>query len=177
MEIIIFSFLAFVFLKSNLTAKNNIDTSSNYVLPSKSFLQNLQEKYNTYIYSALDQWNVSIEPEIIIGMISTESSGNELELGDDGKSYGLMQIQQKAFSIVYNIQIDSGMNVFDSNIQNLYNANVNIFVGIGYLKYLMENEGYSLQDAIQAYNTGTVGTKAGTDYLNKVLSCKNILQS
>jgi soluble lytic murein transglycosylase-like protein len=175
MEIILIGFLAFVFLKSK--AENSIDTSSNFILPTKDFLQSLQEKYNTYIYSALDQWNVSIEPEIIIGMISTESKGNEFSLGDNGKSYGLLQIQQKAFNEVYNFQIDNGLSVFDNTITNLYNPSVNIFVGIGYLKYLMENEGYSLQDAIQAYNTGTVGTKAGTDYLNKVLSCKNILIS
>ena len=88
-----------------------------------------------------------IAPEIIFAMIERESNYKADALGDNGNSYGLMQIQAR-----YHYERMSELGCTD-----LLNAEQNIKVGIDILAELVEKYEGDIEMALVAYNCGSSG--------------------
>lgn len=95
---------------------------------------------------------------LLKGIAITESSLNPDALGDNGRSYGLMQIQ---FPTAKFFGVQSADDLFDPE--------TNIMAGSGFLADLLSR--HDEEEAIQAYNLGETKFNAGKispDYLAKV---------
>lgn len=85
----------------------------------------------------------SISPYLIMAICEQESDYNSLAVGDNGRSIGLMQIQQ-----CYHVERMAELNVTD-----LTDAQSNVIVGVDYLLELF-NKNPSLEWVLMAYNGG-----------------------
>lgn len=93
--------------------------------------------------------------ELILGIISVESSFRPGVLGDGGNSFGLMQIQPRWW----------GETMEREGVTNLLDPLQNIRCGCAILKELKDKYGTEYR-ALQAYNTGRPDTNNG--YAEKV---------
>lgn len=84
-----------------------------------------------------------IEPEVVIAVIKKESEFDSSKMGDNGNSYGLMQVQPRW----HQDRMDS---LFCSDLLDPYQ---NVIVGIDYLAELFDT-GKSLEWVLMAYNGG-----------------------
>ena len=87
-----------------------------------------------------------VDPKVILGLIYVESSYNADSIGDDGHSFGLMQIQRR-----WHEERIARLNVMD-----LLNPYDNVAVGVDYLSELYEKYG-DIEMALVAYNAGPTG--------------------
>ena len=97
-----------------------------------------------------------IDPTLVISIINKESNFRESIRGDNGKSYGLMQIQKK-----WHVDRMEKLSVTD-----LLNPYQNVTVGIDYLTELLDRD-KGVEWALMAYN-------GGPSYANK-LEAKGIV--
>lgn len=84
-----------------------------------------------------------IEPEVVIAVIKRESEFKSNKMGDNGNSYGLMQVQPRW----HQARMDS---LFCPDLLDPYQ---NVTVGIDYLAELFDT-GNSLEWVLMAYNGG-----------------------
>ena len=125
----------------------------------KYYNVNLSTEVQDVIFSECEKYGIN--PSIIIAMIERESGFDRYSIGDDGRSFGLMQIQIK-WHIDRMIQLDC-TDVFDP-IEN-------VTVGINYLAELQSIYG-DITKALVAYNGGSYkGTI--TDYAYAVMARVN----
>jgi len=103
--------------------------------------------YNT-VYANIPDLDDIIPPNVFAAVIYVESAFDENAVGDDGKSYGLMQIQ-------LNTARDMG---FKGTIKELMDPETNIKYGTMYLVYLYKKTG-DLFIALDAYNRGLGNVK------------------
>ena len=107
----------------------------------------------------------SISPYLIMAICEQESDFNSLAVGDNGRSIGLMQIQQ-----CYHVERMAELNVTD-----LTDAQSNVVVGVDYLLELFYKNP-SLEWVLMAYNGGEAYadrmTAKGTisEYATEVIS-------
>lgn len=94
--------------------------------------------------------DLNMDPAVIIAMIDQESDFREDCIGDNGESFGLMQIQQK-----WHTERMDKLGVTD-----LMNPLQNVAVGIDYLAELLDR-GNGLEWALAAYNAGATGANNG----------------
>lgn len=87
-----------------------------------------------------------LDPEIVIAVIWKESNFNEKCMGDNGNSYGYMQIQARWHQARMN----------KLNITNLLDGKQNILIGCDVLAEKMEKYG-DIHKALMAYNAGDSG--------------------
>lgn len=83
---------------------------------------------------------------LIVAMIERESEYKFDAVGDDGRSFGYMQINVAA----------NTDRIEESGCTNMLNPYQNVRVGIGLMKDLIEKYG-TIQDALTAYNYGEAG--------------------
>lgn len=102
-----------------------------------------------------------IEPAVVMAMIHRESKFQTDAVGDNGESFGLMQVQPKWH---YRRMADLGCT-------DLMNPIENVTVGVDYLAELIER-GNGLEWALAAYNAGASGAwnGLGFDYAAEVLA-------
>ena len=108
--------------------------------------------------------NYGIDASLVMAMIKVESNFNPDAIGDNGKSFGLMQIQKKWHT----------ERMEDLNVDNLLDPVDNVLVGVDYLREMLDL--YDDMDmAIIAYNMGEGGADNlfdqgiyETKYLRKV---------
>lgn len=140
-----------------------------YVIPeSKYYDIPLSVSIQDHIFETSEAYG--IDPRIVIAMIEHESDYNASVIGDQGRSYGLMQIQPRHHQKRMN----------ELGCTDLLNPYHNITVGIDYLAYLIElNE--SLEWALMAYNGGPAYAYGKmeqgilSDYVINVMSISNNL--
>lgn len=84
-----------------------------------------------------------IRPEIVFAMIQRESEFNAENIGDNGQSFGLMQIQPRWYY----------SRMLELNCTNLLDEKQNVTVGISILADLIA-EGKGIEWALMAYNAG-----------------------
>lgn len=101
----------------------------------------LSEELQDYIFEVCDQYNIA--PALIISIIEQESNYDIDSIGDNGKSFGLMQIQK-----AYHTE-----RIKELGVTDLLNPYQNIAVGIDYLAELKE-ENSDLYWVLMAYNGG-----------------------
>lgn len=84
-----------------------------------------------------------ISPSIVVAIIERESRFNTFAMGDDGRSFGLMQIQPK-----WHLQ-----RMINLKCTDLFQPYQNVTVGINYLAELYNTYG-DIAKALTAYNRG-----------------------
>ena len=119
-----------------------------YQIPEEYTIEGgyLPEKVQIYTYCLCKQRGVRYA--LILAMIEHESGYRYDCIGDDGESFGYMQIMGKWH--------EERMN--DVGVDNLTNPYMNIRVGVEYMAELIEKYG-TIQDALAAYNYGETGAK------------------
>ena len=101
-----------------------------------------------------------IDPAIVIAMIERESRFDRYALGDDGRSFGLMQIQPK-----WHIE-----RMIEMGCTDLFDPIQNVKVGIAILGDL-KNQSNSIGWALTAYNGGYAMADEGLSiYAMSILS-------
>lgn len=123
------------------TVTNNEDAESEKVI-NTYFDVPLDEDLQDYIFLLCRDHN--IKPELVISMIKKESNFNSSSIGDNGNSYGLMQIQPR-----WNQSRMESLGCTD-----LLDPYQNITVGIDLLSELFDT-GKSVEWVLMAYNGGT----------------------
>lgn len=107
-----------------------------------------------------------IDPAIVFAMIERESSFRDYVIGDNGQSYGLMQIKK-------NRHLDRMERL---GVTDLLNPFQNVMVGIDYLAYQLDRYDGDMAKALVGYNkghfAGTV-TEYATDVLEKAEKWRN----
>lgn len=117
----------------------------------------LPKELQDYIFIECEKYN--IPPAIVIAMIEKESSFDRYAIGDDGRSFGLMQIQPKWYI----------SKMIDMGCTDLFDPYKNVKVGIailGELKMQRNDIGW----ALTYYNSGSGGLN---DYAMTVLARAN----
>ena len=107
----------------------------------------------TYINNVCLRYEIA--PEIVFSMIAKESNYNANEIGDNGDSEGLMQVQRKH----HEGRMDK------LGCTDLLNPYENVLVGVDYLAELLTQYEGNLEKALTAYNAGPTG--AYEDYFSK----------
>ena len=102
----------------------------------------LSTEVQDHIFKASEYYG--IDPAIIVAMCYRESTYNASLIGDNGNSYGIMQIQPRWH---YKRMADLGCT-------DLLDPCQNITVGVDYLAELLEKYG-SIDKALTAYNRGS----------------------
>lgn len=152
--------------KTNSDEKNDTETKkpAQNTKPAGTYFDvPLSEDLQDYIFRVCESYD--IDPEIIIAVIWKESSYRASVMGDNGKAYGLMQIQPRWHK-------DRMKRL---GVDDLLDPYQNVLVGIDYLAELYHSKG-SMKWALMAYNGGpdyaTKMTKSGkiSDYASTVLS-------
>lgn len=118
-----------------------LEVSTFYDVPMDIDLQ----AYITNECSAYD-----IDPAIIMAMIDRESDFRADVVGDNGNSFGLMQIQKKWHT----------ERMEDLGCTDLLNPYDNVTVGINYLGELLDRD-KGIEWALAAYNAGPSGANSG----------------
>lgn len=99
----------------------------------------LDEDLQLHIIDLCNDYNV--EPELVLAVIGQESNYNANAIGDEGESFGLMQVQKKFHE-------DRMVKVGATDLLNPYD---NVAVGIDILAECL-NEGRGLEWALHCYN-------------------------
>lgn len=99
----------------------------------------LEEELQLHIIDLCNDYNV--EPELVLAVIGQESNYNSEAIGDDGKSFGLMQVQKKFHET----------RMTKVGVADLLNPYDNVTVGIDILAECL-NEGKGLEWALHCYN-------------------------
>ena len=105
----------------------------------------LDFKFQTYINDVCKSYEIA--PEIVFAMIAKESNYNAEEIGDNGESYGLMQVQKHWH--------EDRMDELDVN--DLLDPYQNVLVGVDYLAELLGYYDGNIEKALTAYNAGATG--------------------
>ena len=104
------------------------------------------EKMQCYTYILCNQYGVDYS--VVVALIERESGYTFDKVGDDGHSFGYMQIYESAHTD----------RMEKLNCTNLMNPYQNVKVGIDYLAELIGKYG-TVQDALAAYNYGERGAR------------------
>lgn len=112
----------------------------------------LPMEFQTYINNVCKRYEIA--PEIVFSMIAKESNYNHKEIGDNGNSYGLMQVQLQW----HEDRMDK------LGCTDLLDPYENVLVGVDYLAELLAYYDGNLEKALTAYNAGATG--AYNDYFS-----------
>lgn len=102
----------------------------------------LTRELQAHIFAECEKYGV--DPAIVIAMCYRESSYEEGAVGDDGRSFGLMQIQER-----YHKERMERLGVTD-----LLDPMQNVTVGIDFLAELLDRYNGDIGKALTAYNRG-----------------------
>lgn len=102
----------------------------------------LSEELQLYIFAECEKYNIS--PALVIAIIERESTYNADRIGDNGKSFGLMQIQPEWHS--HRVK-ELGYTEFD-----WFNPKQNISVGCHFLAELFNKYGDDIYTVLMGYN-------------------------
>lgn len=156
--------LAFIILALLLVV-----TAGKHYTFSDADILNVVEKYHDVVNKYLPFYP-QLKPEIILAMILVESNGEPSTIGDNGNSYGLMQVQQAALSDFNNFY---GRNY---NLQMLSDQWLGVEVGMGYLN-LRLYKWIDIYTALRAYNQGDDGKESSEayEYQEKVTEASKLI--
>lgn len=124
----------------------------------------LSEDLQDHIFRLCEEYE--IDPAIVIAICFRESSYRPTVMGDNGNSYGLMQIQLRFFH-------DRMAKLGCTDLLDPYQ---NVTVGIDFLAELLERYDGDIAKALTAYNRGSYGGTV-TQYAWKVLETAEELRS
>lgn len=105
----------------------------------------LPYEFQTYINKVCKSYEIA--PEIVFSMIAKESNYQADEIGDNGNSEGLMQVQRQHH--------EDRMEKLGCD--DLLNPYENVLVGVDYLAELLDYYDGNMSKALTAYNAGPTG--------------------
>lgn len=114
--------------------------------PNTYYAVPLSEDLKNHIITVSESY--WIDPAIVFAIIEKESNYNEQAIGDGGRSFGLMQIQERW----HTDRMDK------LGVTNLLDPYQNVIVGVDYLAELLYYYG-DLDMALVAYNAGYGGAE------------------
>ena len=129
----------------------------------------LDAELQEFIFGVAEDYD--LEGELVLSVIGHESNYQHCALGDDGESYGLMQVKKK-----YHEDRMERLKVTD-----LYDPYENVIVGVDYLAELIQKGG--IEWGLMAYNGGIAyaneKTELGiiTEYAESVLMLAELLKN
>ena len=133
------------------------------VVPAREYYDiPLSKELQEYIFTESEERG--IKPEIVFGMIERESQFREEAIGDNGNSFGLMQIQPYWHS----------GRMERLGVTDLLDPFQNVAVGIDYLAELVLKYD-NIEMALTAYNAGCTG--AYNNYFSKGIYCSEYSRS
>jgi len=100
--------------------------------------------------------------QLIKAVALTESNENPNAIGDNGNSFGMMQIQHWHYE------------AYGMTKEDMFDPNLNVQVGSGFLAEMVQK--YGMEGGVQAYNLGETKFRRGVtspDYLAKVMGQYN----
>lgn len=124
----------------------------------------LSEDLQIHIFESCEEYN--IDPAIIVAMACKESTYNASAIGDNGDSFGLLQIQPYWH---YGRMVSLGCT-------DLLDPFQNVTVGVDFLCEQLNRYGGDMGKALTAYNQGHYNGTV-TDYANTILSIAEELKS
>lgn len=152
-----------------LTVSATVEPEDTYTfVPLARYPVPLDDDLQYFIIQSCEEHHIS--PSIVFAMIDRESDFIADKVGDDGDSYGLMQIQPRWH---YERMDELGCH-------DLLDPYQNVTVGIDYLAELIDY-GNGIEWAVMAYNTGPndayakANLGAVTEYAKEVLENSEIL--
>lgn len=116
----------------------------------------LSHDVQEHIFAECEKY--SIDPAVIVAMINHESKFDTYAIGDDGRSFGLMQIRVKCH--IERIKMLDCTDLFDPC--------QNITVGIDILAEQLKRYGGDMAKALTAYNRGSYNGTV-TNYAKEIL--------
>ncbi len=122
----------------------------------------LSELVQDYIFAECERYGIA--PAVVVAIIEKESTYDRYAIGDNGRSFGLMQIQPR-WHLKRMIALDC---------TDLFEPIKNITVGINYLAELQNRYG-DITKALVAYNAGSYNGTI-TNYAYDVLARANRLK-
>lgn len=129
------------------------EVPSKVVEPIKLYDVPLDEDFQFFIIN--EAQTHGIDPTVIISMIFHESTYNADAVGDNGNSFGLMQVNPRWHS-----ERMSALSCTD-----LFDPYQNVTIGIDYLSELKDSYDGNIEMALTAYNMGPTG--ADKHYFSK----------
>ena len=102
-------------------------------------------EFQTYINKVCKSYEIA--PEIVFSMIAKESNYQADEIGDNGDSEGLMQVQRQHH--------EDRMEKLGCD--DLLNPYQNVLVGVDFLEELLDYYDGNMSKALTAYNAGATG--------------------
>jgi len=144
---------------------------------------------NSYLWSAVlpEVMKTSLDPDLVRGVISVESSWNSLAMRYEDKyrwlwpgynqvvapagvSFDTEVMQQKTSWGLMQVMgaVAREMGFREKFISRLCNPIVGVRYGCKYLEHMKKNRGWDGEDLISAYNAGRP-TKDNADYVRKVM--------
>ena len=132
------------------------ETEEETVPEVKYFDCPLSEFVQDYIFAECERYGIS--PVVVIAIIEKESTYDRYAIGDNGRSFGLMQIQPR-WHLKRMIELDC---------TDLFDPIKNVKVGINYLAELQNRYG-DITKALVAYNAGSYNGTI-TNYAYDVLA-------
>ncbi len=115
-------------------------SEANFVVGSVAWDVPLDEDLQLYIYELSERYG--LEPELILAVIGQESNYKADVIGDNGNSYGLMQVQPA----------HHGGRMNQYNVTDLLNPYENVLIGTDYLAECIAKGG--IEWGLMAYNGG-----------------------
>lgn len=102
----------------------------------------LHEELQLYIFEISESYNVPME--LILAICGQESNYDPSKIGDEGESYGLMQVQPKWHK--------ERMEKFNVHEKDLLNPYANVLIGVDYLAECIDR--FGIEYGLIAYNQG-----------------------
>ena len=123
---------------------SSCDSKAKAKEPQLYFDVPLDIEVQDHIFKVCEEYGV--EPEIVVAMIDRESEFKASSIGDNGTSYGLMQVRPKYHT----------PRMKELKCTDLLNPKQNITVGVDYLAECVEKNG-GIEKGLIAYNAGQTG--------------------
>ena len=141
------------------------------LVPVASYPVPLDDDFQLFVIRLCEERH--IDPAIVFAMIDRESDFNADCIGDNGASFGLLQIQTQH----HKDRMDK------LGVTDLFNPYQNVTVGVDYLEELIDYYDGNVEMALMAYNAGQTGAynywfSAGVysnDYSREVIETSEIL--
>ncbi len=133
--------------KSFINQGNALFTEEAMGYTAARFLSKGERSYIAYLITKQAE-AYNIDPLLIVALIQVESSFRQNVMSYKGAK-GLMQLMPKTAEYI-NIKADKGIRDLD----DIYNLETNIILGVAYLNYLLEKMDGNLEYALIAYNMG-----------------------
>lgn len=138
------------------------ETTPSTESPTTSYYNvNLSPEVQDVIFAECEKHGIS--PAVVVAMVERESKCDQYAMGDDGRAFGLMQIQPK-----WHLK-----RMIDLSCTDLFDPVQNVTVGINYLAELNNRYG-DVSKALVAYNRGSYNGTI-TSYATEVLARANEL--